>query len=33
MIARADRHPPMNLAFPQLTADATVLERLRGIPQ
>lgn len=33
MIARADRHPLMNLAFPQLAADATVLERLRGIPQ
>lgn len=33
MIARADRHPLMNLAFPQLTADATVIERLRGIPQ
>ncbi len=33
VIARADRHPLMNLAFPQLTADTAVLERLRGIPQ
>lgn len=33
MIARADRHPPMNLAFPQLAADATVFQRLRGIQQ